>query len=667
MNTTQQYDTLQMAEELERSVNNHHLYWQGKIAAELRRLHAENVALQAGYDAARLEIASLQAKAKATAEEHADELMVAHLGGKMRATQMTFDGLTEEETMAAASCTGLTTEPAGAYPAMLEITEEDRSFLHYNPNTADIVELVQKYARACIDADRAMRAAQPAGAQQPGVAYVAAAAILEEIAQEPPINGNHLAQARVLMAADSLRASHWQAPAQAVPAAVAGPSEILEKINSLISSINEAHRSQNSGWKQGCFDAADNTYKQIKDMLYAAPTTQAAPTTDSYVQPVPDKCDRITWRGSYYHLPLKAPQQPVPAPAVVTGPSDEAAIERTRDLASNGRWPSDWIEAYCRGYADAAPTNQPAPASHSQTPAQAAPELTETAVTAKNPAAPVSSLEDSRTQAVYEVLVNDNYPPAGSNEHWEGWKARLIVDALFPIETPAAVTGPLNELEELNLLNKLIALGAKAAQEHAQSNSDDGHKGTAAYVQWQELRAEMGELIRNAYAAPTAQATPRQEAQEPVAWQRRTRPTWGGNTRPWSPWESCTKEQAGDYWKTPLLNDWAYEARALYTAPQPTTAPLSNDLRDMLVAISEAIANQDDRAAQAMLREILKAPQLSTATQGDAPDVAHKERCQHCIDRHDGVYGSWAAPCPYHDDDGNPRIDAARKQGEKHD
>lgn len=40
--------------------------------------------------------------------------------------------------------------------------------------------------------------------------------------------------------------------------------------------------------------------------------------------------------------------------------------------------------------------------------------------------------------------------------------------------------------------------------------------------------------------------------------------------------------------------------------------------------------------------------------------MTHKGRCQHCIDRHDGIYGSWAAPCPYHDDDGNPRIDAAR-------
>ena len=61
---------------------------------------------------------------------------------------------------------------------------------------------------------------------------------------------------------------------------------------------------------------------------------------------------------------------------------------------------------------------------------------------------------------------------------------------------------------------------------------------------------------------------PQQEAQEPVAWQSRTRPTWGANTSPWSHWEPCTKGQAEDYWKTPLLHDWAYEARALYTAPQ---------------------------------------------------------------------------------------------------
>lgn len=30
-----------------------------------------------------------------------------------------------------------------------------------------------------------------------------------------------------------------------------------------------------------------------------------APLTDSYIQTVPDKCDRIVWRGRYYHLPLE--------------------------------------------------------------------------------------------------------------------------------------------------------------------------------------------------------------------------------------------------------------------------------------------------------------------------------------------------------------------------
>ena len=68
-----------------------------------------------------------------------------------------------------------------------------------------------------------------------------------------------------------------------------------------------------------------------------------------------------------------------------------------------------------------------------------------------------------------------------------------------------------DDLAELSLLNRLIELGGKAAGAHATSNSDDGHRGIAAYVQWQELRAEMCELIRRFYAAapqpsPTAQA-----------------------------------------------------------------------------------------------------------------------------------------------------------------
>lgn len=56
-------------------------------AAELRRLHTENTALQQGYAAARLEIESLQDRIKTMAEQHADELMVAHFDGRMRAAQ----------------------------------------------------------------------------------------------------------------------------------------------------------------------------------------------------------------------------------------------------------------------------------------------------------------------------------------------------------------------------------------------------------------------------------------------------------------------------------------------------------------------------------------------------------------------------------------------------
>lgn len=53
----------------------------------IRRLHAENETMRAGHEAARLEIESLQARIKTMAEERADELIVAHLDGRMRAAQ----------------------------------------------------------------------------------------------------------------------------------------------------------------------------------------------------------------------------------------------------------------------------------------------------------------------------------------------------------------------------------------------------------------------------------------------------------------------------------------------------------------------------------------------------------------------------------------------------
>ena len=81
--------------------------------------------------------------------------------------------------------------------------------------------------------------------------------------------------------------------------------------------------------------------------------------------------------------------------------------------------------------------------------------------------------------------------------------------------------------------------------------------------------------LRAAIALRAALAEP----DEPVAWQCRTRPTGGRRhgleERPWSPWEFCSKEVAEDCWRTPFLNDWAYEARALYTHP-PRREPLTD-------------------------------------------------------------------------------------------
>ena len=59
------------------------------------------------------------------------------------------------------------------------------------------------------------------------------------------------------------------------------------------------------------------------------------------------------------------------------------------------------------------------------------------------------------------------------------------------------------------------------------------------------------------------------EQQKPVEWQARTRPAWNDGT--WGPWRKCSEEYAEDIKKTPLLHDWLYEARTLYTLPGAKT------------------------------------------------------------------------------------------------
>lgn len=53
---------------------------------------------------------------------------------------------------------------------------------------------------------------------------------------------------------------------------------------------------------------------------------------------------------------------------------------------------------------------------------------------------------------------------------------------------------------------------------------------------------------------------------KPVLYQVRGRPNW--DTEPkWGEWKFCTEPVANDYKKTPVLHDWEYQVRSLYTVP----------------------------------------------------------------------------------------------------
>ena len=90
---------------------------------------------------------------------------------------------------------------------------------------------------------------------------------------------------------------------------------------------------------------ADGSYQEVMVQgfysLWQAATeaakatgTAGEPMTMSYVQNVPDQCDRITWRGAYYHLKegAEAARQPAPAvnPEVLKEQASVALIQRRK-------------------------------------------------------------------------------------------------------------------------------------------------------------------------------------------------------------------------------------------------------------------------------------------------------------------------------------------------
>lgn len=76
------------------------------------------------------------------------------------------------------------------------------------------------------------------------------------------------------------------------------------------------------------------------------------------------------------------------------------------------------------------------------------------------------------------------------------------------------------------------------------------------------------------YAAPVRPI----QAGEPVDYQIRMRPLWGRSL--WTEWSNCTKGIHDDYKKTPILNDWEFEVRALSVTPQGAQQPSQAGLSD---------------------------------------------------------------------------------------
>lgn len=138
------------------------------------------------------------------------------------------------------------------------------------------LSFLERFGALAVAADRAMRAAQPVVAQQPGAAYAALPepycnAHDDADACYPDMFSEHQMRA-FADATCALRASHGQAPSQAAPSAVAGPVAVLKFERGTPGRENEMPRVVSCNWMP------DGEYEVY---LAAAPTAQPAPQQDA--------------------------------------------------------------------------------------------------------------------------------------------------------------------------------------------------------------------------------------------------------------------------------------------------------------------------------------------------------------------------------------------------
>ncbi len=78
------------------------------------------------------------------------------------------------------------------------------------------------------------------------------------------------------------------------------------------------------------------------------------------------------------------------------------------------------------------------------------------------------------------------------------------------------------------------------------------------------------------------------DEQKPIFYQYRTRPTTE-DKYPWSAWRDCHESIYKYFLKVPVLNDWAYEVRALYTHPNPAVDEEISRLLDIIDDLNEQL------------------------------------------------------------------------------
>jgi hypothetical protein len=111
-------------------------------------------------------------------------------------------------------------------------------------------------------------------------------------------------------------------PPAAQPAPVQDTEAHYKGVVEGVQKLFDDKRAQSAPNLQAELEATNRQVEILSDALAESRREVAAlkavqePLTDSFVQLVPDKCDRIVWRGSDYHLPPAAIKQDLtPEPA----------------------------------------------------------------------------------------------------------------------------------------------------------------------------------------------------------------------------------------------------------------------------------------------------------------------------------------------------------------